>query len=256
LSKLFNVSIDEIGAVANNFQFINISREDVTFYFYPSDGSEPVPISSENCTSLMDPKVDTKVIIHGWLANALLPRISNMSALYHEKGEYNVVAPDWSKHAGQNYVYAASAVQGVGYIIGDFIIDIVQKYNQDFLQIVHVIGHSLGGQAAGFAGQRVITKLGRKIARISGLDVASPLFEIPINRPPDLRLSPTDADSIDVIHTQLGLPGLILPTGKVDFYVNTDKLVQPGCADHLPDVTAASESISIRCTHQLIIKLF
>jgi alpha-beta hydrolase superfamily lysophospholipase len=119
-----------------------------------------------------------------------------------------VVAPDWSKHAGQNYVYAASAVQSVGYIIRDFIIDIVQKYNQDFLQILHVIGHSLGGQAAGFAGQRVITKLGRKIARISGLDVASPLFEIPINRPPDLRLSPTDADFIDLIHTQLGLPGL------------------------------------------------
>jgi hypothetical protein len=139
----------------------------------------------------------------------------------------------------------------VGYIIGDFIIDIVQKYNQDFLQILHVIGHSLGGQAAGFAGQRVITKLGRKIARISGLDVASPLFEIPINRPPDLRLSPTDADFIDLIHTQLGLPGLILPTGNVDFYVNTDKLVQPGCADYLPDVTAASESISIRCTYQL-----
>jgi pimeloyl-ACP methyl ester carboxylesterase len=204
----------------------------------------------------MDPKVDTKVIIHGWLANALLPRISNMSALYHEKGEYNVVAPDWSKHAGQNYVYAASAVQSVGYIIGDFIIDIVQKYNQDFLQILHVIGHSLGGQAAGFAGQKVITKLGRKISRISGLDVASPLFEIPINRPPDLRLSPTDADFIDLIHTQLGLPGLILPTGNVDFYVNTDKLVQPGCADYLPDVTAASESISMRCTYQLIIKLF
>jgi predicted alpha/beta hydrolase len=73
-----------------------------------------------------------------------------------------VVAPDWSKHAGQNYVYAASAVQSVGYIIRDFIIDIVQKYNQDFLQIVHVIGHSLGGQAAGFAGQRVIHSTTRR----------------------------------------------------------------------------------------------
>jgi pimeloyl-ACP methyl ester carboxylesterase len=244
LSNLFNVSIEDVGAVANNFHFINVPRNHVTFYFYPSDGSEPVPISSENSTSLMDPDVDTKIIIHGWSDNALLPWIRNMSALYHEKGKYNVVAPDWSKDAAHNYVYAASAIQGVGYIIGDFIVDIAQKYNEDFLQIVHVIGHSMGGQCAGFAGQRVITKLGEKIPRISGLDVASPLFEIPIDRPPDLRLSPTDADFTDLIHTQLGFRGLILPAGKVDFYVNTNKIIQPGCSDDLPDVNGASKSIS------------
>jgi pimeloyl-ACP methyl ester carboxylesterase len=245
LSTLFNTSIETVGAFVNGFQFIDISREDVIFYFYPSDGSEPVPVSSKNCTRFMDPKVDTKFIIHGWTDNALLPWIRNMSTLYHEKGKYNVIAPDWSKDADQNYVYAASAIQGVGYMIGDFIIDIVKKHNKDFLQIVHVIGHSMGGQGAGFAGQRVITELGKNISRISGLDVASPLFEIPVLRPPDLRLSPTDADFTDLIHTQLGFRGLISPGGKVDFYVNTKNVIQPGCTDDLPHVGNASKSISI-----------
>jgi pimeloyl-ACP methyl ester carboxylesterase len=157
-----------------------------------------------------------------------------------------VIAPDWSKDADQNYVYAASAIQGVGYMIGDFIIDIVKKHNKDFLQILHVIGHSMGGQGAGFAGQRVITELGKNISRISGLDVASPLFEIPVLRPPDLRLSPTDADFTDLIHTQLGFRGLISPGGKVDFYVNTKNVFQPGCTEDLPHVGNASKSIAIR----------
>lgn len=58
---------------------------------------------------------------------------------------------------------------------------------------VHMIGHSLGAHTAGYAGER-ITGLGR----ITGLDPAEPYFQ---GMPPFVRLDPTDAKFVDVIHT-------------------------------------------------------
>lgn len=59
-----------------------------------------------------------------------------------------------------------------------------------------MIGHSLGAQVAGYAGQ----KLDGKVGRITGLDPAGPMFE---HLPPSVRLDPTDAQFVDVIHTNI-----------------------------------------------------
>lgn len=59
---------------------------------------------------------------------------------------------------------------------------------------VHLIGHSLGAHTAGYAGE----KLGGNIGRITGLDPAEPYFQ---GMPNHLRLDPTDARLVDVIHT-------------------------------------------------------
>ncbi len=94
----------------------------------------------------------------------------------------------------------------------------------------HIIGHSLGSHIAGYAGQRLSGKLGR----ITGLDPAGPYFE---NTDPIVRLDPTDAVFVEVIHTDgsanlaLGL-GLSQPLGHVDYYPNGGRN-QPKC----PQVT-------------------
>lgn len=59
---------------------------------------------------------------------------------------------------------------------------------------VHLIGHSLGAHTAGYAGE----KLEGRIGRISGLDPAEPYFQ---GMPNHLRLDWTDAQLVDVIHT-------------------------------------------------------
>lgn len=59
---------------------------------------------------------------------------------------------------------------------------------------VHIIGHSLGAHTAGYAGE----KLEGKIGRITGLDPAEPYFQ---GMPSHLRLDYTDAQLVDVIHT-------------------------------------------------------
>lgn len=58
---------------------------------------------------------------------------------------------------------------------------------------VHIIGHSLGAHTAGYAGERI-----DKLGRITGLDPAEPYFQ---GMPEQIRLDPSDADLVDVIHT-------------------------------------------------------
>lgn len=97
----------------------------------------------------------------------------------------------------------------------------------------HLIGFSLGAHVAGFAGQAV-----PNISRITGLDPASPLFE---GYPPNVRLDPTDAQFVDVIHSNgdgfmRGGLGSYEPMGSVDFYPNGGR-VQVGCSSALGVLT-------------------
>ena len=106
----------------------------------------------------------------------------------------------------------------------------------------HIIGFSLGAHAAGNAGMYFALEANkessnesafscRKLHQISGLDPAGPLFE---NVPPSIRLDPSDACYVDVIHTNAGsLPtlglGIRRPCGNVDFYPNGGSR-QPQCS--------------------------
>lgn len=63
--------------------------------------------------------------------------------------------------------------------------------------MLHLVGHSLGAQAAGVAGNTARIRPGR----ITGLDPALPLFQ---TLPLTLRLDRSDADFVDIIHTDSG----------------------------------------------------
>lgn len=91
---------------------------------------------------------------------------------------------------------------------------------------IHIIGHSLGAHTAGSTGRQMDGKVGR----ITGLDPAEPAFE---NHPEGVRIDPSDAVFVDIIHTngapiRRGGAGLMQVSGHVDFYVNGGER-QPGC---------------------------
>lgn len=117
---------------------------------------------------------------------------------------------------------------------------------------IHIIGHSLGAHAAGFAGSyaqtgqvsRITGKLMTTIKVLIifncllifhiGLDPAEPTFE---RAGPEQRLDPTDANFVDVIHTCGGTLGMLSSLGHVDFYPNGGMAFQPGCNGIFAEVT-------------------
>lgn len=101
-----------------------------------------------------------------------------------------------------------------------------------------LIGHSLGGQIAGFVGKRIFNETGEKLKRIIALDPAGPLFD---TRPSDKRLNKTDADIVEVIHSDGGTFGFLKACGTIDFFPNGGSS-QPGCKRiDLLDITSVIE---------------
>lgn len=91
------------------------------------------------------------------------------------------------------------------------------------LQDLTVVGHSLGSHIAGLAAKQL--RSGGRIAVIIGLDPASVLFDF---LETEERLCDTDAEYVQVIHTDSGHYSFEYPIGHADFYPNGGKS-QPGC---------------------------
>ncbi|KAI8430110.1 hypothetical protein MSG28_000524, partial [Choristoneura fumiferana] len=163
------------------------------------------------------PNRRTIMIVHGFMSH------SNASW-----EDVNVLTVDWSG-GGNTWKYwrAVANTRRVGSDVVQFLkrlIALTGARMSDF----HFIGHSLGAHICSF----VSFHLGG-VSRITGLDPAQPCF-----RTSDIseRLDKSDADFVDVIHTngrllkKIGF-GLPEPTGHADFYPNGG-MQQPGCHDN------------------------
>lgn len=95
------------------------------------------------------------------------------------------------------------------------------------------LGHSLGCHVAGYIGKYMFASANEKIGRITALDPGGPKFDNP-EMEQDERLCKTDANFIDVIHTDINFCGYTKPIGHVDFYPNGGKR-QPGCPSRNDD---------------------
>ncbi|NXS91000.1 LIPR3 protein, partial [Jacana jacana] len=136
----------------------------------------------------------------------------------------NCIAVDWKDGAKGTYVSAVNNIRVIGAEIAYFL-KILQVRCRHSLCKIHLIGHSLGAHAAGETGRRM-----QGIRRITGLDPAGPYFQ---DTPPEVRLDPSDANFVDVIHSNaahfpaIGL-GIDNTSGHLDFYPNGGT-VMPGC---------------------------
>ncbi|XP_034452665.1 endothelial lipase isoform X1 [Hippoglossus hippoglossus] len=180
----------------------------------------------------------TIFIIHGWTMSGMFETWMHklVSALMLRENGANVVVVDWIVMAQQLYPDAVNHTNTVGLDIATMI-NWLKDEQQLPLQNVHLIGYSLGAHVAGYAGAYVRGTIGR----ITGLDPAGPMFE---GVEEQNRLSPDDADFVDVLHTYtreaLGVSiGIQQPIGDIDIYPNGGD-VQPGCA--LGDVLAVAGS--------------
>lgn len=177
-------------------------------------------VNSGNLTiSAFSKTKETKFLVHGFSGgSASLINIKQELLKIHD---VNVIVVEWSAGAKPpNYFSAASNTR----IVGEKIANLIDTNRLDTSK-VHCIGHSLGAHICGFA-----SKI-KRIGRISGMDPAGPLFK---GNPVESRLDKSDADFVDIIHTDAEL-GIQDPIGHIDFYPNGGKK-QNGCFLRVDDL--------------------
>uniref|UniRef100_A0AC11CLV0 Pancreatic lipase related protein 3 n=1 Tax=Ovis aries TaxID=9940 RepID=A0AC11CLV0_SHEEP len=166
----------------------------------------------------------TRINIPGWKSDGKWQQV--MCNVLLKVEDVNCINLDWINGSLQ-YIPAVNNLRVVGAEVAYFIDVLVKKFGYSASK-VHLIGHSLGAHLAGEAGSRT-----PGLGRITGLDPAGPYFH---DTPNEVRLDPSDANFVDVIHTnavrlffELGA-GTINACGHLDFYPNGGKHM-PGCED-------------------------
>ncbi|KAK5644838.1 hypothetical protein RI129_006138 [Pyrocoelia pectoralis] len=133
----------------------------------------------------------------------------------------NVILINWSEYGkGPCYPAAVWNCKMVGICLSE-LIDAIRNISKSD---IHLLGFSLGSHIAAFASNYARSK---KVERITGLDPALPGFITVSN---ENKLDSSDAEFVDVIHTNAFVQGTPLQSGHVDFFVNGG-IVQPGCME-------------------------
>ena len=181
----------------------------------------------------------TRFLIHGWSNDQTATVNVLCIEAYLRRGNFNLIVVDWGAGAQTiNYIAARNRVNQVGPFVASFI-DFMNLNGLMNFNTLNLVGHSLGGHAAGITGKR----LTRGVAEaVFALDPAGPLFSL---NSPDTRVAPNDAEYVEVIHTNGGVLGFLEPIGLADFFPNWGS-AQPGCGD---DVGGG-------CAHNRVVNLF
>nr|Q64424.1 RecName: Full=Pancreatic lipase-related protein 2; Short=PL-RP2; AltName: Full=Cytotoxic T lymphocyte lipase; AltName: Full=Galactolipase; AltName: Full=Triacylglycerol lipase; Flags: Precursor [Myocastor coypus]AAB30219.1 lipase, CoPL-RP2 [Myocastor coypus=coypu, pancrease, Peptide, 470 aa] [Myocastor coypus]CAA58121.1 lipase related protein 2 [Myocastor coypus]prf//2104203C lipase-related protein 2 [Myocastor coypus] len=194
----------------------------------------------------------TRFVIHGFIDNGEKDWLTDICKRMFQVEKVNCICVDWQ---GGSLAIYSQAVQNIR-VVGAEVAYLVQVLSDQLGYKpgnVHMIGHSLGAHTAAEAGRRLKGLVGR----ITGLDPAEPCFQ---DTPEEVRLDPSDAMFVDVIHTDIApiIPsfgfGMSQKVGHMDFFPNGGKEM-PGCEKNIistiVDVNGFLEGITslAACNH-------
>lgn len=197
--------------------------------------NDPASVAQSN----FDANKPTKVIIHGYFSNKDSPINKKITSAYLASYDVNVIVVDWSAGA-KHLIYnvAADRTKKVATAVAE-LLDRLLDVDVNRWEQLTVVGHSLGAHISGISGKLV--KNG-KIGKIVGLDPAGPIFRTRSSRS---RLHKTDANYVEVIHTNSRRLGIEARLGTADFYPNSGK-VQPNCSSVARcDIVSHSRAIDL-----------
>ncbi|KAJ8390625.1 hypothetical protein AAFF_G00102310 [Aldrovandia affinis] len=194
-------------------------------------------------TPLLNLTRRTTFVIHGYRPTGSPPVwMGELVRQLIAQEDMNVLVVDWNRGAANvNYLIAVSNTHKTAENLTGFIQNMQE--NGASLNSIHMIGVSLGAHISGFVGAHFNGEIGR----ITALDPAGPKFT---GTPPEDRLDPTDAQFVDVLHTDMDALGFREPLGHIDFYANGGA-DQPGC----PKTIFSGKEYFV-CDHQRSVFLF
>ncbi|XP_076279943.1 uncharacterized protein LOC143208896 isoform X1 [Lasioglossum baleicum] len=222
--------------------------DEVTFFLYTKRNmKEGQQILVDDIDSNLDetnfvPSNPTKILIHGYDSDMQLSYLVDVRMEYLKSYDYNLISVDWHRLATSPcYPIVVRNVPHVGQCLAQ----LIERLKDAGAKDIHAIGFSLGAHVPAFAANVMRPY---RISRITGLDPAMPLF-ITVDK--DHKLDASDAEFVDVFHTNAFIQGKVEMSGHVDFYMNGG-FNQPGCweigklfqCDHHRSVMYFAESIN------------
>ncbi|CAH0725592.1 unnamed protein product, partial [Brenthis ino] len=202
---------------------------DIQYYLYTrSNPRFPEIIDPNVPNGLSQTRFDTNrptiIYLFGFSEATTGPSTVNLRNAFLRSGDYNFIGVNWSRLVV--FPWYISAVRNTRYM-GEQLANFIEFLNNNGVPAgsLHVIGFSLGAEAAGFAG-KILNSRGIRLGRITGLDPAYPGYSLGGK---DAHLSKGDAVFVDVLHTNPGVFGFPEAIGDVDFYPNQGSWIQPGC---------------------------
>lgn len=127
--------------------------------------------------------------------------------------------------------------------VGKHVAEILVKLTEAGLNPakLELLGFSLGGHTISYIAKNYQQMSGRNISRLTALEPSGPCFRTLTSSE---RLDASDADFVDVIHTNIDGFGMATRMGHVDFYINGGEF-QPSDINIYPCTTTCSHFRSL-----------
>ncbi|KAB0800008.1 hypothetical protein PPYR_07888 [Photinus pyralis] len=239
---------DLINIVTNPLKLIHncdsSDTQEVQYLLYTRKNRDrPIKLNPQQPMEVEEGK-PTILLIHGWISDSNFYNMPKIREGFLTKYDCNVIMIDWSKTSFKTYGHSVCALPVIAEEVARLLCKLDAYYGVP-LELVHIIGHSLGGQMSGLIGQSTREVCQKSLGRITALDPAGPLF---FGLPESKRLDPSDANFVQAIHTNGGVFGYLPKCADVDFFVNCGTY-QHGCITiSLLNITNVLVS-DVTCSH-------
>ncbi|XP_064075098.1 phospholipase A1-like [Vanessa tameamea] len=169
----------------------------------------------------------------GFLDSSVLPQTQAVGTAYSKRG-YNVLITETFQFLTYIYPKSVRLTRFIGKKVGEFLVKLTE-YGLT-AENLELVGASLGAHVSSHAAKYFYAATGKKIARVTGLDPAGPCYRA---LPREERLDASDAERVDVVHTNIDGFGIAERLGHIDFYANGGEF-QPSDIPYIPCLVICS----------------
>lgn len=92
----------------------SVSPDEVNFFYFSSEVDNTEIYANDSSLESVDVSLPIAFIIHGWEDDSNDTWVEDLTDLYVEKGEYNVITVDWAEPADSFYIVSVEDVRAVG----------------------------------------------------------------------------------------------------------------------------------------------
>ncbi|XP_052744588.1 inactive pancreatic lipase-related protein 1 [Bicyclus anynana] len=220
VQKILGVSYEQISDKEPDFEDLKLVFKTELFTTTMSIGNAAAAL---RVARSYDEDSHLVVFCHGFTDDPSQTSFTSVSQAYFDGGQMSMIALDASPYISWFYLRSTTLVRFIGERLGALLHALVKEGQSP--SKIHIVGHSLGAHIAGYTGKHFTELSGSKLGRITGLDPAGPCFS---RLQPALRLNRTDADYVDIVHTDAGAYGISEQVGHKDYYPNRGTR-QPDC---------------------------